>query len=260
MSQQLQQARHLAQQHLWPLRVNRLAFIGRRLTNRWVLVHRGHSSITGPVTVWDLGRERRLAYSEGHRDTTQSVMFTRGSWAQIEREYWGRALRPPRALPPHPRVLIAGLGGGTMVHLAARNLSPAAITVIELDPEVVATARTQLGLDSIDNVRYLTGDVFEMLAALSSDETFDLIVEDIFFDSWNNQAPGRMEFLVDQLTSRLTPGGSLVANRWFAGHDGKALDAGQAELERLLTDRGFVVRRTKVKQRWFNELVFAHRR
>ncbi len=51
----------------------------------------------------------------------------------------------------------------------------------------------------------------------------------------------------------------MVANRWFAGYDGKVMDTGQAELERLLTERGFVVSRTRIKQRWFNELIFAHR-
>ncbi len=259
MNHHLRQMEDFASQHLWPIRRNRLLYLVRRLTHHWRLVHQTTSSITGPITVWELGRERRIVFGEHTGGTTQSIIFTRGSWAQLGREYWGHALRPPALVPPDSRILILGLGGGTMVHLAHQLLTPKDITVVELDPVVIEVARRFMGLDQLPNVHYCAGDAYEVLDELTDSNRFDLVIEDIFYAGFPGKGEDHVRAHLDRLTRVLSPAGSIVLNRWFAYWNGTPQDSGQDLLEELLNERGCVVSRKKIKQRWFNELIFASR-
>ncbi len=259
--ERLQRLHGFVVQHLWPLRRNRLMYLARRVGRQWRLVHETSSPITGAITVWQLGRERRMVFGKNAGDTAQSVIFTRGSWAQLAREYWGHAVKPPSPLPPNPRVLILGLGGGTMVHLVDRSLKPQNITVVELDPVVVDVARSQMGLEPIPNVRYIVGDVYDVLNhRLDAAERFDLVIEDIFFGGFPSQDVQHARTHLTRLLRVLSPGGTLVLNRWFALWNGAPLASGQNALEDLLLEQGYAVSRRQIKQRWFNELIFASRR
>jgi hypothetical protein len=138
--------------YLWPVRVNKLRLLLRRARHEWHRVHLTDSPISGPISVWDLGPERALIFGPVRKSTAVSVVFKNGNWAELRREYWGQAMTPPFPVAVHPRVLILGLGGGTMVSLAHRVLHPQGITVVERDPVMVGVARTYMGVDDIPNV------------------------------------------------------------------------------------------------------------
>lgn len=253
--------RWMVGKHLWPLRASRLRFLGRRMTNRWQLVHRAESPLTGPVTVWDLGRERRLVFGEHVDSVTQSAVFTRGPWSDLQREYWGRALQPPVPLPAHPRILILGLGGGTIVRLAHQSLQPAHVTVVELDPVVIEVAMAHMGLGDLPEFHPLVGDARDLGRQLAGQEPYDLVIEDVFFGGLPGAGRDEEADYADQLAALVATNGVLVLNRWFAEWSGEEIDAGRAQTVALLEERFSVVECQRITQRWLNELIFAtHKR
>lgn len=256
MNRYVRRVRWIVGKHLWPVRRNRLRYLVRRMTHRWQLIHRTESPLIGPVTVWQLGRERRLVFGDNVGATTQSAVFTSGGWAELRREYWGRVLQRPTQLPARPRVLVLGLGGGTIVRLVYEASQPSLVTVVELDPVVASVAQKYMGLGRLPHLDIRIGDVRQLVHTLSEEAPYDLVVEDVFFD-------GRGVDNVDEygaaLARLVAPGGWLVLNRWFEDWGGNTIDSGQDATCAALAGRFEVVERVRVTQRWLNELIFAGR-
>ena len=257
MIRTVRDVRWMVGKHLWPLRLNRIRYLGRRITHRWQLVARAESPITGVITVWDLGRERRMLFGEDPSAVTQSAIFTSGEWSELWREYWGHALGRPVELPERPRVLVLGLGGGTIVRMVYQRSRPSLVTVVELDPVVVATAREYMGLGSLPDLEIRVGDARDVLAELSSDEPYDLVIEDVFYNGLPERGASQLETYVDSLAVVVTQQGWLVLNRWFGDWSGAVVDSGQAALAAALAERFARVERRQITQRWLNELIFA---
>lgn len=92
---------------------------------------------------------------------------------------WWALAAPVTLLPTHrpPRVLVLGLGGGSVAR-ALRVLSPRAeIVGVERDHEVLRAARRHFGLDGL-GVELRATDAREYLD--TETRRFDLIVEDLF--------------------------------------------------------------------------------
>jgi SAM-dependent methyltransferase len=243
--------------HLWPVRRNRLSYLVRRMTHRWQLIHRAESPLIGPITVWQLGRERRLVFGDNVGATTQSAVFTSGGWAELRREYWGRALQRPTQLPARPRVLLLGLGGGTIVRLLYEATKPAQVTAVELDPVVASVAQEYMGIGQLPHLDIRIGDVRQLVRALSSEEPlYDVVVEDVFFDG---RGVGDVDEYMAALARLVAPGGWLVVNRWFEDWGGNTIDSGQDATCAALAPRFEVIERVRITQRWLNELIFAGR-
>lgn len=213
------------------------------------------SNYNGEVKVVDLGRERLLLLD----GRCHSFGMTRGSDSELYREYWGALHRTPFPVPAQPRVLMCGLGGGTGLKILARELRPASITVIELDPVIVEVARQYFGVDDIPGIEILTGDEREITAALAARaERFDLVVEDaICLPTCRDLDAALAQF--QQLSALLAPGGSLVLNSPIVH---KPADADRTtdfcNRARVL---GMEVGTRDTGQRWwFNRMVYARPR
>jgi spermidine synthase len=118
-------------------------------------------------------------------------------------------LLPARARPR--RVLILGLGGGSVAR-ALRVLDPQAELVgVERDRTVLRLARRHFGLDTL-GVEVVVDDVFRYLRRERS--RFDLIVEDVFEGSLRSvhKPAGLLEEAYPLMARRLRAGGFLVSN------------------------------------------------
>ncbi len=108
------------------------------------------------------------------------------------------------------RVLLLGLGGGTLVHLVRLFFPAAQITCVELDAQHIAIAKRWFRLPN-DNVTVIQGDAYEYLA--TTDERFDWIVDDVFQHASGDPERG---VAVDQIMPRyqrcLMPAGLLSLN------------------------------------------------
>ncbi|MBM3996023.1 MAG: methyltransferase domain-containing protein, partial [Planctomycetes bacterium] len=80
--------------------------------------------------------------------------------------------------PKQEKVLIVGLGGGSMVHFLKAYDSNCKVDVVEIDPEVVKIADRYFGVKTAGNVRIITQDAFDLLS--NTDQKYDVIYMDAF--------------------------------------------------------------------------------
>src|SRR4051794_8986771 len=81
--------------------------------------------------------------------------------------------------PPRPaRILMIGLGGGSISGYLGRYLPDAQIDTVEVDPGVIGAAKKYFGVIETPRVRYLDGDGRVFLNRNAA--TYDLILVDAF--------------------------------------------------------------------------------
>jgi spermidine synthase len=126
---------------------------------------------------------------------------------------WDAIAAPLLWLAPRRRrrILILGLGGGSVARLARALAPEAEIVGVELDPEVVRLSRAHLDLDALD-VRIEIADALAWLE--KAEGSYDAILEDVFIGrgddvhkpDWIPEPAHRLAF------DRLARGGVFVSN------------------------------------------------
>ncbi len=116
------------------------------------------------------------------------------------------------------KILMLGLGGGSISTYLGRFMPETAITTVEIDPGVIKAAKSYFGLLETERMRYLAGDGRVFLNRGS--ERYDLILLDAYRGGYVPIHLLTREFyaLVKQ---RLAPGGAAA----FNVHDGTKLYA-----------------------------------
>jgi hypothetical protein len=179
-------------------------------------VFEGWSELTGRIRVVDYRQERRLVCS----GDILSIYPLDGDWSRVEGEYWWHALVMSR-LPPRPRALLVGLGGGTQAHLLARMARPRELVVIERDPVIVQVACDWFGLRALPGLEFLCGEAGPVVRWLTGvGRRFDFVMEDAAYAAPSEEGLALAEALVP-LVAR---GGRLVVNRHRRG-DGREVAA-----------------------------------
>jgi predicted membrane-bound spermidine synthase len=123
------------------------------------------------------------------------------------------------AYPLTPRrILMLGLGGGSISTYLGRFMPETTITTVEIDPGVISAAKTYFGLRETERMRYHAGDGRVFLTR--NHEPYDLILLDAYRGGYVPFHLLTREFytLVKQ---RLAPGGAAA----FNVHDGTKLYA-----------------------------------
>jgi spermidine synthase len=112
--------------------------------------------------------------------------------------------------PPEIRkVLMIGLGGGSMSSYLGRFLPHVEIDTVEVDPGVIAAAKKYFGMKETARVRYHEGDGRVFLNRRK--ETYDLVLLDAFQGGYVPFHLLTKEFYA-LLKQRLAPGGAAVFN------------------------------------------------
>jgi precorrin-6B methylase 2 len=125
---------------------------------------------------------------------------------------WWALAAPVLLLPPaRRRILLLGLGAGSVAR-AIRTLAPSArILGVERDDEVLGLARKHFGLDLLD-LEVVSGCALEYLRC--SRRSFDLIIDDVFVGT--ARSVRKPDWLLgegyDLVRRRLRLGGLLVCN------------------------------------------------
>jgi spermidine synthase len=163
------------------------------------------------------GVSPRVEVKIGRRGRALRIDGTFASWYEpglpITGSVWDALGAPLLLLPPdrRRRVLILGLGGGSVARVV-RALAPRAkIVGVEMSGEVLRAARRHLDLDALD-VEIVQADAREYLARCR--RRFDVVIEDVFLGSTRNlhkpdwlPSPGYA-----RAARLLAPGGLLVSN------------------------------------------------
>ena len=118
--------------------------------------------------------------------------------------------------PAQNRVLIVGLGGGSMVHFIAHHDPECQIDVIEIDPVVVELAAEYFDVKSGKNLDVITVDGFEYLR--ETEQIYDVIYMDAFLKpsevTDSTGIPQRLKTLefFKTIQTKLVPDGLVVFN------------------------------------------------
>jgi spermidine synthase len=114
------------------------------------------------------------------------------------------------------RILMIGMGGGSISTYLGRYVPDVTIDTVEIDPGVIAAAKKYFGIRESDRVRYLSGDGRVFLNR--NKQPYDLIILDAFHGGYIPFHLLTREFF--RLVKRnLTPGGAVATNL----HDGTKL-------------------------------------
>ncbi|MGE3987417.1 spermidine synthase [Pseudorhodoplanes sp.] len=114
------------------------------------------------------------------------------------------------------RILMIGLGGGTISTYLGRHIPDVTIDTVEIDPGVITAAKKYFGIRESERVRYLDGDGRVFLNR--NKQPFDLILCDAFHGGYIPFHLLTKEFF--RLVKRnLTPDGAVAVNI----HDGTKL-------------------------------------
>jgi len=124
-------------------------------------------------------------------------------------------------LVPRPeRVLILGLGGGTLPRFFHRMIPDVEITAVEIDPVVVRLAQQWFGIEAGPRLQIFTEDAIAFI--IDGKERYGLIYVDAFLEpnaagADNSGIPLalRKRSLLEDLRARLGTGGAVVFNLHF---------------------------------------------
>jgi spermidine synthase len=161
--------------------------------------------------------ELTLAFQYKGEDYTESVAnLTDPDDLPVK---YTRVMTVAVAYPPEvKRILMLGLGGGSMSTYLGRFMPETVIDTVEIDPGVLTAAKKYFGILDSPRVRYLESDGRVFLNRHK--EIYDLILVDAFQGGYVPFHLLTREFYT-LLKQRLSPGGAAV----FNVHDGTKLYA-----------------------------------
>ncbi len=173
------------------------------------VLHKGPSLFSDFLVVSETPDGLRVLRFEMH-GARQSVVRP-GDPDHLELAYV-RAIPAALTWFPEPRrVLVVGLGGGTIPMFLRRNLPDTDIDVVEIDPAVVDVARSHFGFRDDQRLKAHVADGRRWIE--SSGVRYDLIVLDAFGTHAAPYALTTREFLASVFQS-LAPDGVVVSNMW----------------------------------------------
>lgn len=164
----------------------------------------------GLLMVTDDGNERR-SLRFGNTGARQSTIKI-GDPDHLEFEY-AQLMAASLALVPAPRrLLVVGLGGGSLPVYLHRRYPQALVESVEIDPEVVKVAKSFFGLVEDARMKVHVGDGRAFIEKAPA-AAYDAILLDAF---GSLEVPGHLttlEFL-EAVKRAVAPGGVVLSNVW----------------------------------------------
>lgn len=169
-------------------------------------------SIYRKITVYESNDERCIRFAR-NSSPRQSCLSLKNP-AHLVFNYTKMMLGALYLNPEPQRILVIGLGGGTLAMTLSQIFPDAAIDTVEIDPAVVRVARDFFGFRTSERIRVAEEDgrAFVKRAARAG-ALFDLVLLDAFEQDYIPAHLLTREFL-EEVRSVLTPGGVLAANTW----------------------------------------------
>jgi len=168
-------------------------------------VYKTQSKISGPIEV----KEQLGRYTLHVGGLIQS--------GGIIKNIWGKALgRISYKVYSIQRVLVLGLGGGTVVQLMKARWPEAKIVSIEIDSEIIKIGKKYFRLGEIENLEIINADAIKWVKRFNVlkhyNKKFDLIIVDLYVGGKFPIKAGSNEFLKN-LKKLLSKEGRIIFNR-----------------------------------------------
>lgn len=173
-------------------------------------------SAFSPIVVYEENRERCMTFGSVRASGGRQTCIDLREPDRLVFPYTRMMLSALFAQPDPGRVLIVGLGGGTLPGALARLLPQAVIDTVEIDPAVVKVAERHFGYAVSPRQRVFVQDGRAFVqAAAARGERYDLVMLDAFDVNYIPPHLLTREFL-QEVRSLLAPGGVLAANTFTA--------------------------------------------
>ncbi|MBX6316863.1 spermidine synthase [Pigmentiphaga sp.] len=181
------------------------------------------------IVVYEAGGERCMKFGSVFAPGRQSCQLP-------ERPHellfdYTRMMMGALYLRPDPqRILIIGLGGGSLPTALASAVPQARIDVVEIDPAVVRVAHQFFGFREGPNMRVHVADGREFVqAAGRSGDRYDLVMLDAFDETYIPRHLSTVEFM-REVRAILVPGGVLASNTFASSASYASESATYAEV------------------------------
>lgn len=113
-------------------------------------------------------------------------------------------------IPPPEKILMLGVGGGSLIHFLRHYLPEATITGIEYNGELLSIAQKQMGLPGPDEtLEYVVSDAQAFIGQCQ--DQYDLIIVDLFDGGISPDWALQKDF-TEKLKNRLSKQGALAYN------------------------------------------------
>ena len=168
----------------------------------------GESAYNSILVSEDSEGRRYLQFEPG--GPLQSVV-TPGRPLQLELAYTRMMVAGLAFVPEPRRILVVGLGGGSLPMFLHTLLPEARIDVVEINPDVVAVARRYFGFQEDALLRVFVDDGRRFIE--SPGPRYDLIFLDAYGPRSIPEHLATREFLATA-RARLSEGGAVVGNVW----------------------------------------------
>lgn len=166
-----------------------------------------HDEMTQPF-IFETAFERRLHFNW---DSTQSAMLLNDPCALVAA--YTRKMMAFLLFNPTPRrILMIGLGGGSLAKFCHRRFPEADITAVDIDPDVIALRDEFLVPRDDSRFRVICADGAGIMGSAPGD-AYDAILIDAF-DAQGIAASLSGSSFYRLASQRLAPNGSLVMNLW----------------------------------------------
>lgn len=151
-------------------------------------------------------------------------------------------------------ILVLGVAGGSVIKTLTQEIQfKGKITGVEIDPEIIAIANTYFKLNEISNLTIRLEDAFEFVT--KTNETFDLIIIDIFQDSTMPAFLFEAQF-VSRSKELLNPKGFILFNTMLIQNS----DSERNQAYRYQFDTAKFNTRTIPRVEQHNELIVVEKR
>ena len=130
----------------------------------------------------------------------------------LELAYTRLALAGAALVPAPRRILLAGLGGGSLPRFLHRKFPEARVEVVEINPQVLEVATQYLGFTRDARLVVHIADARDFIARAPAG-AYDLIVLDAYADATVPPHLATLEFM-GAVRRALAPSGVVVSNLW----------------------------------------------
>lgn len=163
----------------------------------------------GIIQVFE-NRDRRFLTFDG--DAEQSCILLNEPWSPVY-QYCQTMLMATTFCEQQPkRALMAGLGGGSMIHSLLKLFPELSLDVLELREQVIDIAQRYFFLYDAGKHSVINEDAGDFL--LRSDTAYDLIFSDLFLGNHMNPLQLAAEYM-ESCQRNLNDQGILVVNLWL---------------------------------------------
>ncbi|MFZ6184705.1 spermidine synthase [Nannocystis pusilla] len=186
------------------------------------------AEVTSPyskIRVQQTGTKRSLGFIRKRGDEFVQTIVDLADPDAPAHSYVESMTAPFMVLEDPRRLLVVGLGGGTMIRYLHSRVPAAQIDAVEIDPEVVRLAGEWFGVVPGPRLRIFTDDAVRFIAG--EGESYDVIWLDAFLDPGapgtdNSGVPEELRGLgfLRRVEARLNPGGVAAFNiHHLTGYD-----------------------------------------